>query len=365
MIQKTAPLIHFTFEVRTEFIDAEMAELFATINCSLQLGLQSVIPEVLSNVNRSIDPDKYAEKISMLNSAGVVFGLDLIYGLPGDTLEGFKQSLDYALMLQPNHLDIFPLAVLPGTALYDDAAGFGLQHQNDAPYILISSPGFTEVDMAAAGSLKSACEIFYNQGGAAGWMFMVTETLAVGPADLIEEFVKFTPPDELTKEQITGLQLAFVQGRFRKHDREQLFPVIEDIIIIHGAMNRSLYAGPYSGELSTAFTANSIFKLSPGTVIAELNFDFNDLMTVGELDLDEYLAEYTPQKNYVIIYNCGGEVKPLIVNRDIAGLLKALRGGQNLESVLEKKTSRIKKDAYEFIEYGLSETLIYINAVKD
>lgn len=365
MIQKTAPLMHFTFEVRTEFLDAEMAELFASVNCSLQLGLQSVIPEVLSKVNRSIDPDKYAEKISLLNSAGVVFGLDLIYGLPGDTLEGFKHSLDYALIMQPNHLDIFPLSVLPGTELYDNAAALGLNFLSEAPYTLVSSPGFTGEDMSEAGGLKNACDILYNRGGAAGWLFMVYETLGVGPSELVSEFVKFIPPDELTRELITALQLAFVQGQFKKHNKSHLYPVIEDIIRIHGAMNRSLYAGPYTGELNTAFTANPVFKLSPGTVAISLNYDFNDLMFVGELDLEEFSAEYSPQKNYVIIYNCSGEVKPLIVNRDIAGLLKALSGGQNLESILEKKTSRIKKEAFEFIEYGLSETIIYIDAFKD
>ena len=124
MILKTAPLIHFTFEIRAEFIDREIAELFAGIHCSLQVGLQSAHPEVLANVNRTIDTVKFAEKISLLNSAGAIFGLDLIYGLPGDTPDGFKESLNYALRLQPNHLDIFPLAVIPGTALYDQAESF-------------------------------------------------------------------------------------------------------------------------------------------------------------------------------------------------------------------------------------------------
>ena len=100
----------------------------------------------------------------MLNSTGVIFGLDLIYGLPGDTIEGFKRSLNYALRLQPNHLDIFPLAVLPGTALYDDAAAYNLDCLHNAPYTLISSPGFSGTDMAFAASLKNACNIFYNQG---------------------------------------------------------------------------------------------------------------------------------------------------------------------------------------------------------
>ena len=46
MIAQTAPEIHFTFEVRTEFLDREMAKLFKSVNCSLQIGLQSSAPAV-------------------------------------------------------------------------------------------------------------------------------------------------------------------------------------------------------------------------------------------------------------------------------------------------------------------------------
>jgi len=183
MILKTAPLIHFTFEIRAEFIDSEIAGLFAGVHCSLQVGLQSAADEVLANVNRTIDTVKYAEKIALLNQAGAIFGLDLIYGLPGDTPDRFKESLNYALSLQPNHLDIFPLAVIPGTALYDNAESFSLNFLQDAPYTLISSPGFSESGMAQVEYLKNACEIFYNRGGAAGWMFMALETLNIDPSD--------------------------------------------------------------------------------------------------------------------------------------------------------------------------------------
>ena len=360
MIQKTAPLIHFTFEVRTEFIDAEIAGLFAAVNCSLQIGLQSAVPEVLSRVNRSIDPEKYADKISLLNSAGVIFGLDLIYGLPGDTIEGFKHSLNYALMLQPNHLDIFPLSVLPGTALYDDAESFKLKFFQEAPYTLVSSPEFSEQDMIAAESLKKACDIFYNQGGAAGWMFMVTETLGIDPSDLIESFIEHIPAAELSKQEITDLQSLFVKEQFGARDKNHLFPVIEDIIKIHGAMNRSLYAGPYTGELITAFSGNSKFKLSPGTIVVELKYDFNDLMSVGEFDLEEFLTEYNPQKTSVIIYNRGGMVTPLIVDKKIIQLLRGFTGTLALTDVLKIKSLPGKDEAYEFIEFAVSERIIFI-----
>ncbi|HRY81922.1 MAG TPA: radical SAM protein, partial [Spirochaetia bacterium] len=120
LLRREAPGIHFTFEIRSEFLDAAQARLFGSIPCSVQVGLQSARPEVLAVVGRpGFDRKEFRRRTAMLSAAGVVFGLDLIYGLPGDDLAGFRESLDYALSLEPNHLDVFRLSVLPGTVLAD------------------------------------------------------------------------------------------------------------------------------------------------------------------------------------------------------------------------------------------------------
>lgn len=363
MILKTAPLIHFTFEVRTEFLDAEMAELFAMINCSLQIGLQSAIPGVLANVNRKIDPDKYAEKISLLNSAGVVFGLDLIYGLPGDNLKGFIQSLNYALRLQPNHIDIFPLAVLPGTALYDEAESFNLNYLKKTPYTLISSPGFSVSDMTAAETLKNACNVFYNQGGAVGWMFMILETLDIEPYELLDDFAGYLSREKIeaepSREEITELQISFTDTLFKKHNMVELFPVMKDLIMFHGALNMSLYAGPYTGKIKKSFDEKTVFKASPGTICLELRHKFDELMTVGEFTLEEFIAQYSPEKNYVIIYNSGGEIKPLITDKIFIELLQMFTDGYSLKEILKMNSSISSEEYFEFVEYAVSETIIY------
>lgn len=363
MILRTAPMIHFTFEARTEFIDNEMAGLFSKINCSLQIGLQSAIPEVLLNVNRKIDLGDYAAKISLLNDYGVVFGLDLIYGLPGDTLEGFKHSLDFALELQPNHLDVFPLAVLPGTELYDKAEFFNLNFVRNAPYTLVSSPGFSESDMSEAESLKSACNIFYNLGGAAGWMFMALETLALSPSELMGSFAGYLsdPVDlsDLTIEQITAVQLSFIRDLFKKHKKDALYPVMEDIIRIHGALNFSLHSGPFSAEKNTSFDENSLFKTSPSTVVLKLKYNYDELMTVGEYTFDEFIAHYNSEETFVVIYNCSGEVKPLVIDSRLSELLQSFTEVYPLKEFMKKNSSITHDEAYEFIEYALAETIIH------
>jgi len=363
MILKTAPLIHYTFEIRTEFIDHEIAGLFAGLHCSLQVGLQSAHPEVLANINRKIDTVKFAEKISLLNQAGAIFGLDLIYGLPGDTPAEFKESLNYALGLQPNHLDIFPLAVIPGTALYDNAESFSLNCLKDAPYTLISSPGFSESEMDQAESLKNACEIFYNRGGATGWMFMALETLDIDPADFLSDFAvhlsSCEQPLKLTKEEITVMQASFVKEQFIRHNKKNLFPVMEDIIKIHSALNSSLYAGPLVTAGESRFNDETVFGLSPGTISLSLKYDFNELMTVGELTFEEFLDHYHRKKTYLVVYNRVGAVKTLTIDHTLSRLLRSFTGIETLRQIFRKENIKSRKKIYEFLEFAVKEQMIH------
>ena len=212
LIAEQAPAIHFFFELRSEFIDTELAGLFAGIRCTLQIGLQSADDAVLRKISRSIDREDFEAKVLLLHEAGAVYGFDLIYGLPGDTLAGFHASLDFALSLAPNHLDIFPLSVLPGTRLQDTAPDFGLQHLPDVPYTVLSSPTFSAEDMAAAARTAHACDLLYNQGKAVPWFALLLEALGLLPSELFMRFAGFL--DTHTEPDVTELQAAFVATCF-------------------------------------------------------------------------------------------------------------------------------------------------------
>jgi hypothetical protein len=207
LIAAEAPAIHFFFEIRSEFIDPELARLFASINCSLQIGLQSADDVVLRRINRSIDRKDFEAKVLLLHQAGATYGFDLIYGLPGDTLEGFHASLDFALGLVPNHLDIFPLSVLPGTRLHETAPGLGLQHLEEVPYTVTASPSFSEADLGRAARTARACDRMYNQGRAVPWFGLLLKALGIAPSELFEGFASFM--ESHSDADTTALQVAF------------------------------------------------------------------------------------------------------------------------------------------------------------
>ncbi len=67
--------------------------------------------------------------------------VDLIIGLPGDTVDSIRRGLDY---LHDSRLyssvQVFNLAVLPGTAFRQEADQLGLEYQPRPPYYVTRTP---------------------------------------------------------------------------------------------------------------------------------------------------------------------------------------------------------------------------------
>lgn len=253
LIAKKAPGMFFYFEARAEFIDRELAKAFTKIPCALQFGLQSSDPEVLSYVHRTLDKKLFTKNIGYLNETGAIFGFDLIYGLPKDTLEGFKKSIDFALNLYPNNLETFCLSVLPGTDLADNAKELGLEYEDTAPYHVIKTDRFSVKDMEAAATLSHACNVFYNQGRAVPWFNSVCRLLKARPAILLERFadyIKANNKDEYNNsiekldfacfkhEKIESIQLEFLKGEFFRCGKQKEWKAAESIIRFNGALSR-------------------------------------------------------------------------------------------------------------------------------
>lgn len=232
LIAAKAPGIHFFFEVRSEFLDAEMAALFAALHCTLQIGLQSAHDDVLRNISRSFDAQDFEAKLLLLHQAGVPYGFDLIYGLPGDSLQGFCESLDFALDLVPNHLDVFRLSVLPGTRLAETAAGLDLTHEAGHPYRVLGSPTFSADDLQQAGRIAHACDVLYNRGKAVPWFGMLLEPLGLRPSEVFEAFADWL--DAHPGDHPIEAQRACFQALFDARGEALLGALAADVIACFG-----------------------------------------------------------------------------------------------------------------------------------
>ncbi len=251
-IEKKAPDIFFHFECRAELLDKSLVQAFSKILCSLQIGLQSSNEKVLSLVNRPFNKKDFIRNIAMLNDAGVVFGFDVIYGLPGETYESFLKSIDFALELYPNHIEIFQLAVLPGTDLFDRAEELRLSFMKEAPYLVLDTPIFSKSDIEKAKTFSFAASLFYTQGRAVPWFLSLIKPLQKRPSQIIIEFMSFIKTNGITKDKnlsfddIVLLQKDFIKGLYTKANVKHLIRFSLDIIDLNAAVSRYIAEGTES-----------------------------------------------------------------------------------------------------------------------
>lgn len=369
MIREKAPRVHFHFEVRYEFLDAESAQLFAAISSSLQIGLQSASPRVLAEVGRTFNPKEFCRKIALLNAAGVTFGFDLIYGLPGDSLSEFSKSLDFALGQYPNQLDIFPLAVLPGTPLAAKSEELQLQRLPHPPYTILASPTFPASDLAAARRLASASDIFYSRGKAVAWFNAIAAALKLSPSALLLSFADWLcaeighdpDPEGYQDEAIWALQRRFLSDIFPRQHGEKLLPMALDLVdyhYYHAAIVQSLPPPiPKAKELAKLDVLHTPLRQSDSARLATFHYDIEKLLHLGEPRLAAAVSRLKPTTSFAVLYFSRGEVCTEILPREYFQLLAQLDGHKPTMRVAES-LGICRDEAGKFIRIALQEGIL-------
>lgn len=84
----------------------------------ISLGMQSADPDQLRCVHRVHDPQQVIWAVEDIRAAKIEnLSLDLIYGLPGQSLDSWTDTIRAALALHPDHLSCYGLKVEEGTPL--------------------------------------------------------------------------------------------------------------------------------------------------------------------------------------------------------------------------------------------------------
>ena len=83
----------------------------------LSVGVQSFIPEELSAMNRAHNAQQALSVLERVQQHFANFSLDLIYGVPGSTMESWEKNISTALSFQPSHISSYALTVEPKTVL--------------------------------------------------------------------------------------------------------------------------------------------------------------------------------------------------------------------------------------------------------
>lgn len=147
-------------EMYAEHLDPETVDLFVSARVKqIGLGLQSLNPKAIEAMGRKSRMERFKKNIMLLGQAKLNYYIDVMYGLPEDTYEGFLQTLDFALSFPEADVEIYRLLVLPGSRYYEEANRFGIVFSPEPPYEVYGSPTFPYNDVLKANRLAQTYRI--------------------------------------------------------------------------------------------------------------------------------------------------------------------------------------------------------------
>ncbi len=105
--------------VRVDSLDEEMVSLMRRSGCyGLAFGIESGSQKVLDLNNKKLDLDKVAAKVEMVKRHGIETHGFFIVGLPGETVETIKETMEFARRVPFDRANFALLAPLPGSDIF-------------------------------------------------------------------------------------------------------------------------------------------------------------------------------------------------------------------------------------------------------
>lgn len=125
----------FTIEANPGTVDKEKLRLIKKSGINrISIGAQSFDDDELKLLGRIHDEDEIVKAFNMARDTGFNnINLDLIFALPGQSLKSWKNSLEKAVDLKPEHISTYNLEIEKGTPLFKKL-GSQFKADNDLEY---------------------------------------------------------------------------------------------------------------------------------------------------------------------------------------------------------------------------------------
>jgi oxygen-independent coproporphyrinogen III oxidase len=246
-----------------DLTDERIAELERGGINRVSIGLQSFHVGELRLLERDHTPQQAVEAIRRVSTVIPNFGIDLIFGLPGQSLNDWTSSLQKVLELSPQHVSTYGLTFEKGTAFWTRRAKGQLipqpeEHERDmydAAISTLTSAGYDHYELSNFARPGSECrhnQVYWNARsyyaigpGAAEYAGGVRRTnhrstthwishTLNGPSRAAAGFEEQLSPEDRAREalmlglrQIAGINIPAFERRFGVKLQDLAGPAIE------------------------------------------------------------------------------------------------------------------------------------------
>ena len=181
--------VHFEV-IPDHFPDAlkERIKDFPAASLQLEIGIQTLNMEVADRIRRNLKMDKISENIRFLeNETSAHMHLDLIVGLPGETLQSFGNNLNRLSAMTHSEIQIGILKKLSGTSLHRHDTQFGMVYSDSPPYDILKNDLLSFDDIQQMKRFARFWDLYYNSGN-----FKQSLDLLWPDGDVFEQFHAFS-----------------------------------------------------------------------------------------------------------------------------------------------------------------------------
>ncbi len=161
-------LREWSFEANPATFNAAKVEQWRQLGITrVSLGVQSLSPRLLRLLGREHSPQQVAESMELLRAVGMPqINIDLMFSLPTQTPDEWRQTLTEALTLQPDHISTYNLTYEEDTAFFEHYGADATDEETDVAMFsmaedILCAAGFRhyEISNYARGD---ACRSLHN-----------------------------------------------------------------------------------------------------------------------------------------------------------------------------------------------------------
>ncbi len=188
---QSLPDLFVHFEVVPDSLHDRLKELivqFPASTLQFEVGIQSFNPDVQQRISRKQDNLKTADNLRWLvTQSQAHVHADLIFGLPGETLESFAEGFDKLYELAPHEIQFGILKRLRGTPITRHTVDFAMVYEPQTPYTILQNSTVDFCTMQRIKRFARYWDLVVNSG-----RFSKTLQCLLQPGSAFNNFLDFS-----------------------------------------------------------------------------------------------------------------------------------------------------------------------------
>lgn len=216
----------------------EKIKLFPKHSLQLEVGIQTLKKDIARNIKRNLNIAKIEDNLAFLeNETNAHIHVDLIIGLPGESIQSFGENLDKLSSITQCEIQLGVLKKLSGTTLNRHDEIHGMIYSDIPPYDILANDLIPFDKMQEMKRFARFWDLIYNSGN-----FTHTFSFLVKEKSVYETFYEFSlwlygqtySTWQISLDRLAKFLFDYLTVIKRNDRKEVADIVIEDLIKVAG-----------------------------------------------------------------------------------------------------------------------------------